>query len=81
VRFCAGEGITQFLDIGSGLPTNQNVHQVAQAVNPDSRVVYADIDPVVVSHAQALLSGGQTAVIRGDVCRPDEILGAVARKD
>ena len=43
--------------------------------------MYADIDPVVVSHAQALLSGGQTAVIRGDVCRPDEILGAVARKD
>jgi hypothetical protein len=76
VRFCAGEGITQFLDIGSGLPTNQNVHQVAQAVNPESRVVYADIDPVVVSHAQALLSGRRVAAIRGDVCRPDEILGA-----
>ena len=58
MRFCAGAGITQFLDIGSGLPTNQNVHQVAQAVNPDARVVYADIDPVVVNHAQALLSGG-----------------------
>jgi S-adenosyl methyltransferase len=52
VRFCAGAGVTQFLDIGSGLPTNQNVHQVAQAVNPDARVVYADIDPVVVNHAQ-----------------------------
>jgi hypothetical protein len=76
VRFCAGQSITQFLDIGSGLPTNQNVHQVAQQVNPDARVVYVDIDPVVVSHAQALLSGSQTAAIRGDVCHPEEILGA-----
>jgi len=76
VRFCAGEGITQFLDIGSGLPTNQNVHEVAQLVNPDSRVVYADIDPVVISHAQALLSSRQTAAVRGDLCRPDDILGA-----
>ncbi len=64
VRFCAGEGVTQFLDIGSGLPTNQNVHQVAQHASPDSRVVYVDIDPVVVSHAQALLSGSRTAAIR-----------------
>jgi S-adenosyl methyltransferase len=75
VRFCAGEGVTQFLDIGSGLPTSQNVHQVAQSVNPGSHVVYVDIDPVVVSHAQALLSGRHTAAIRGDVCHPDEILG------
>ena len=63
MRFCAGAGVTQFLDIGSGLPTNQNVHQVAQAVNPDARVVYADIDPVVVNHAHALLSGGQTTAM------------------
>jgi hypothetical protein len=76
VRFCAGEGVTQFLDIGSGLPTNQNVHEIAQLVDPDSRVMYVDIDPVVVSHAQALLSGHHTAAIQGDVCRPDDILGA-----
>ncbi len=76
VRFVASQGITQFLDIGSGLPTNQNVHEVVQQVNPGARVVYADIDPVVVSHAQALLSGRQTAAIRADVCRPDDILGA-----
>ena len=74
VRFLAGQGIEQFLDIGSGLPTNQNVHEVAQLVNPDARVVYADIDPVVVSHAQALLSGKQVTAIRGDVCRPQDIL-------
>ena len=76
VRFLVGEGIEQFLDIGSGLPTNQNVHEVAQSVNPDARVVYVDIDPVVVSHAQALLSGSKTAAILGDVCRPDDILDA-----
>src|SRR5271165_758129 len=57
VSFLAGEGITQFVDIGSGLPTNQNVHEVAQRVRPDARVVYVDIDPVVINHAQALLSG------------------------
>ncbi len=76
VRYCAGQGITQFLDIGSGLPTNQNVHQVAQQVSPDSRVVYVDIDPVVVRHAQALLASSQTESIHADVCRPDDILGA-----
>ena len=76
MRFCVGEGVTQFLDIGSGLPTNQNVHEVAQLVNADSRVVYVDIDPMVVVHAQALLSGSQTAVVRGDVCHPDDILAA-----
>jgi len=76
VRFLAAEGITQFLDLGSGLPTNQNVHEVAQQVNPDARVVYVDLDPVVVSHAQALLSSSRTAAIRGDVCRPGDIVGA-----
>ena len=76
VRFLAGQGITQFLDIGSGLPTNQNVHEVAQAVSPDARVVYVDSDPVVISHAQALLAGRLTEAVRGDVCHPDDILAA-----
>ncbi len=77
VRYLAGEaGIRQFLDIGSGLPTADNTHEVAQAIAPDARIVYVDIDPVVVAHAQALLSGGQTAAIRGDVCDPDGILAA-----
>jgi SAM-dependent methyltransferase len=75
VRFLAAAGIAQFLDIGSGLPTNQNVHQVARLVNPDARVVYADIDPVVVIHAQALLSGKQVTAVRGDICHPEGILG------
>ena len=55
VRYLAGQGITQFLDIGSGLPTRGNVHQIAHEINPDARVAYADIDPVVVAHARALL--------------------------
>jgi hypothetical protein len=74
VRYCAAQGVTQFLDIGSGLPTNQNVHEVAQQVSPDARVVYADLDPVVVAHARALLSDRQTVAVAGDVTRPDDIL-------
>src|SRR5580704_6803310 len=57
VRYLASErGIRQFLDIGTGLPTASNTHQVAQAVTPDARIVYADNDPIVLSHARALLS-------------------------
>ena len=76
VRFCANAGITQFLDIGSGLPTMDNVHEAAGQVTPDSHVVYVDNDPVVVSHGQALLASPRTAAIHGDLTRPEEILGA-----
>jgi SAM-dependent methyltransferase len=76
VRLCGGEGITQFLDIGSGLPTMENVHEVAGRVTTNPRVVYADNDPVVVSHAQALLAGPRVAAIRADLTRPEEILRA-----
>src|SRR5579871_2802531 len=59
VRFLAGEaGIRQFLDIGTGIPTAGNTHQVAQAIAPQSRVVYVDYDPVVLAHARALLNSG-----------------------
>ena len=74
VRFCAGEGITQFLDIGTGLPTNNSVHEVAGRVTADPRVVYIDNDPVVVSHARALLTAPGTAAVRGDLARPAEFL-------
>jgi hypothetical protein len=74
VRFCASAGITQFLDIGSGLPTMQNVHQVAEQVITDPHVVYVDHDPVVVSHAQALLTTPQTIAVHGELTRPEEIL-------
>src|SRR5579862_7327896 len=64
VRFLAAEaGITQFLDIGTGLPSGENVHQVAQAVIQDAKVVYADNDPIVLAHAQALLRGSREGLV------------------
>jgi S-adenosyl methyltransferase len=75
VRFCLDAGIRQFLDIGSGIPTVGTVHEVAQAVAPQSRVVYVDVDPVAVAHGQALLQDNPTATtIAGDIRRPAEIL-------
>jgi S-adenosyl methyltransferase len=75
VRVLAQSGIRQFLDIGTGLPTQQNVHQVAQGVAPGSRVVYVDNDPIVLIHARALLAENPcTIVVRGDVNAPDAIL-------
>lgn len=76
VTFLLSEGITQFLDIGSGIPTVGNVHEVAQAARPDARVVYVDIDPVAVTHSAALLAGNpDAAFIRADARQPDQILG------
>jgi S-adenosyl methyltransferase len=80
VRYLAEEaGIRQFLDIGTGLPTTNNVHEVAQAVVPFSRVVYVDNDPLVLTHARALLTSspeGRTAYIRGDLRAPEAILSS-----
>ncbi|MFC7532655.1 SAM-dependent methyltransferase [Actinoplanes sp. GCM10030250] len=77
VRFLAADaGVRQFLDIGSGLPTETNVHQVAHAVDPEARVVYADIDPMVLVHGRALLAGDDTtALIEADIRSPEGILG------
>ena len=75
VRFLAGSGIRQFLDIGSGIPTEGNVHEVAQQAAPGSRVVYADIDPVAIAHSGAILAGNQdAAIINGDLRGPEKIL-------
>ena len=78
VRFLVAEaGIGQFLDIGTGLPTTNNVHEVAQAIEPSARVVYADNDPLVLAHARALLTsspGGRTAYIHADLRDPQAIL-------
>jgi len=69
------KGIDQFLDIGSGIPTMGNVHEVAQAVNPEARVVYVDIDPVAVAHCRSMLANNSRAVaIRGDVRDPGALL-------
>ncbi|WP_326557454.1 SAM-dependent methyltransferase [Micromonospora sp. NBC_01796] len=82
-RFLTGEaGIRQFLDIGTGLPTADNTHEVAQAVAPESRIVYVDNDPLVLVHARALLtsnSEGATDYIEADVREPDTILTRAAR--
>ena len=77
VQWLAKQGVTQFLDLGCGLPTGQNTHEIAQAVYPDCRVVYADADPIVVAHAQALLQGPGVTAIRGDIGEPDAILAEV----
>ncbi|MFC5749003.1 SAM-dependent methyltransferase [Actinomadura rugatobispora] len=75
VRYLAERGVDQFLDIGTGLPTQQNVHQIAQSVNPRARVVYVDYDRQVVAHGRALLAGSDvTRMIQADLRRPREIL-------
>ncbi len=82
VRYLACDaGIRQFLDIGTGLPSANNVHEVAQTVAPESRVVYVDNDPIVLAHARALLKGapeGRTAYIEADLREPEKILASRA---
>ena len=83
IRYLAGEeGIRQFLDIGTGLPTADNTHQVAQRVAAEARVVYADNDPLVLIHARALLTStpeGACSYVEGDLREPDKILAQAAR--
>jgi S-adenosyl methyltransferase len=85
VRYLAEEaGIRQFLDIGTGLPTTNNVHEVAQAVAPSSRVVYVDNDPLVLAHARALLASspeGRTAYVQADLSDPAAILSSPVVRD
>ncbi|WP_406211447.1 SAM-dependent methyltransferase [Kitasatospora sp. NBC_01560] len=83
-RMLAERGITQFLDIGTGIPTSPNLHEIAQAVDPACRVVYADNDPIVLVHAQALLRSsreGRTAYIQADVRDPEHVLDAVEKTE
>lgn len=77
VKYLAEQGIDQFLDIGTGIPSANNTHEVAQRVNPAARVVYVDNDPIVLAHARALMAGhglGATTVILGDLRDPAAIL-------
>ena len=82
VRFLAAEmGIRQFLDVGTGIPTANNTHEVAQRVAPQSRIVYVDNDPIVLSHARALLTSkpeGACAYLDADLRDPDKILATAA---
>ncbi len=78
VRHLADAGITQFLDIGSGIPTAGNVHEIAQGIDPAITVLYADIDPVAVAHAKAILAGNERAgAIEADLRKPEELLARV----
>jgi len=83
VRFLAGEaGIQQFLDIGTGLPTMGNVHEVAQGIRPGTRVAYVDYDPLVLSYARALLATNpDVTVVEGDLRSPDAILADAGLRD
>jgi hypothetical protein len=75
VRFLGEQGIDQFLDLGSGIPTVGNVHEAAQAASPDARIVYVDIDPVAVAHSRAILADNPNATaIREDVAQAERIL-------
>jgi S-adenosyl methyltransferase len=75
VRYVAGQGIAQYLDIGAGLPTSPSVHECAQAIVPGARVAYVDNDPVAVRHAQALLASGEDVIaIEGEARQPEAIL-------
>jgi O-methyltransferase involved in polyketide biosynthesis len=81
VYLAADAGIRQFLDVGTGLPTADNTHQVAQRVAPQARIVYVDNDPLVLAHARALLTStpeGATAYIDADLRDPDKILAEAA---
>ena len=82
VTFLAREGITQFLDVGTGLPTASNTHEVAQAANPAARVVYVDNDPMVLAHARALLSGtpeGETLYLDADMHDSEHLVAEASR--
>ncbi len=75
VSYLVDQGVRQFLDIGSGIPTVGNVHEIAQELAPDAKVVYVDIDPVAVAHSESILTGNPNAtVIAGDFRQPAAIL-------
>ncbi|HET8683650.1 MAG TPA: SAM-dependent methyltransferase [Micromonosporaceae bacterium] len=75
VQFCVEAGVRQFLDLGSGIPTRGNVHEVVQRAAPDGRVMYVDIDPVAVAHSREILAGNdRVKVIQADVREPEHIL-------
>ncbi|MBB5868905.1 O-methyltransferase involved in polyketide biosynthesis [Allocatelliglobosispora scoriae] len=74
VRDLCTDGIDQFVDLGSGIPTEGNVHEVAQEINPEARVVYVDWDPVAAAHGQSILAGNdRTAVVRADLREPESV--------
>jgi SAM-dependent methyltransferase len=77
VRFCVDQGIRQFLDIGSGIPTVGNVHEIAQGMDPTCRVLYVDNEPVAVAHSELMLEDNENAaILHADLCDPETVLGS-----
>ncbi|MFD9704991.1 SAM-dependent methyltransferase [Lentzea sp. NPDC059081] len=75
VRYLLGQGVRQFLDLGSGIPTVGNVHEIAQHADPEARVVYVDVDPVAVAHSRSLLDGnGRVGVLQADIRDFEDVL-------
>jgi len=75
VDYMVGQGVRQFLDLGSGLPNMANTHQVAQRTATEARIVYVDVDPLVSSHAAALMAGPNVVTLRADLREPEQVLG------
>jgi S-adenosyl methyltransferase len=81
VRFCVKQGIRQFLDIGSGIPTVGNVHEIAQRLAPECRVLYVDNEPVAVAHSELMLEGNKNAtILQADLCDPDTVLNSTSAR-
>jgi len=77
VRYLVGQGVTQFLDLGSGIPTLGNVHEIARQASPEARVLYVDIDPIAVAHGRHILAGTPgVAVVQADLRAPETVLAA-----
>jgi SAM-dependent methyltransferase len=81
VDYMLGQGVRQFLDLGSGLPNMANTHQIAQRVAPEARIVYVDIDPIVSTHAAALMAGSNVVTLRADLREPEQVLGNAQVRD
>ena len=75
VDYMLGQGVRQFLDLGSGLPNMANTHQIAHRTAPQARIVYVDVDPLVSSHAAALMAGPNVVTLRADLREPEQVLG------
>jgi SAM-dependent methyltransferase len=81
VDYMLGQGVRQFLDLGSGLPNMANTHQIAHRVAPEARIVYVDADPMVSTHAAALMAGSNVVTLRADLREPEQVLGDTRVRD
>src|SRR4249920_3093928 len=81
VDYMVGQGVRQFLDLGSGLPNMANTHQIAHRVAPGARIVYVDVDPMVSTHAAALMAGSNVITLRADLREPEQVLDDTRVRD